>query len=136
GCSTMDTLEGNIGSGPMLSNDVCIVHAGIAFVCRDFGYRKMLCCCLYQIRQELCIAGVPVSNLNGSDNISLHTTHDMDFHPVVLLTHDTILMINPPHKARRCEARGISGKICFYRFQWQATFYDEFPKQGSQRSLL
>ena len=99
GSPAMDALEGDVGRGPMASDDVRVVHAGIALVGGDFPHVEMLRRGGHEVRQELRITRVFLPDFHSRDHIRFDATHQMDLDPLVLLAHDTILVIEPANKA-------------------------------------
>ena len=87
---------------------------------------------VHEVREQLRIAGILLADFNRRDHVRFDATHQMDLHPLVLLPHHAIFMIEPADKARGREARGIDGKIRFNHFERQATLDDQASKDWCQ----
>jgi hypothetical protein len=109
----VDTLERNIGGRSMAGDHVSIVDTGVALIRRDFVHVEVGCGGVHKVWQELRITRIFFTDFDGGHDVRFDTTHQMHFHPFVLLTNDAILVIEPADKAGGREARRIDSKIRF-----------------------
>jgi hypothetical protein len=120
----------------MAGDDVRVVHAGVALIGRDFPHIKVLGRGIHEVRQEFGITGILVADFNRCNHIGFDTAHQVHLDPGMLLSHDTIFVIEPADKARGGETQGIDRKIRFDHFEWQTTFNNQASKDGCQVGVL
>jgi len=132
----VDALECDIGRSAVLCNHIVVVQTAIAFVTRDFPHRKVTASRMDKIRQQLRVAGILITNLNGGNDIRLNPTHQVNLNPFVLLTGHAIFMVIPSDESGRGKARGIYGKIILYCFEWQAGFRNHRSQNGRKTRIL
>ena len=56
-------------------------------------------------RAAIGIGRVPVTDLDGADDIGAHAAHEMHLDPVMLLPRHAVLVVEPADKSARTEAR-------------------------------
>ena len=91
---------------------------------------------VHEIREQLGITGFLVPDFDSRDDVGLDTAHQMHFDPVMLLSHDTIFVIEPADKAGRGKARRIDSKIGFHHLERQAALDDQAAKDRRQDRII
>lgn len=110
--------------------EICLRR--VLLVCREFFHGESLRSARQKRRQERAIVSVSLPNLYRRDDVGFHAGHDVNLHPIVLLPHLTVFVIEPAMEPRSCKAARIHRKVHFNRSEWQTAFGDQTTQDWGQ----
>lgn len=114
-----------------------ISGSDVGFVGGDFRHAKAAFGCLINERLEVgVVISMLLTHFYTRYYIRLHSAHQMDLDPRMLLYFSTIFHVKPSRELPRSKARTINRKVSFNTLERHAAIGDELLQVGSQQLVL